>query len=114
MTEPGSRNEAVIRAFVEAWSRLDPEELAGFFSEDGTYHNMPMGPVTGRDEVKRLIAGFTAAWTETEWDLVHIASEGDLVFTERLDRTKAGDKGVDLPCLGAVSYTHLTLPTTPY
>ena len=100
MSDSAERNEAVIREFVAAWSRLDPEELARFFTEDGTYHNMPMGPVAGRENVKQLIAGFTAAWTETEWDLIHIASEGDLVFTERLDRTKAGEKGVHLPCLG--------------
>jgi limonene-1,2-epoxide hydrolase len=100
VSESGARNESVIRAFVEAWSRLDPEELADFFSEDGIYHNVPMGPVAGRDNVKQLIAGFTAAWTATEWDLIHIASAGNIVFTERLDRTQAGDKGVDLPCVG--------------
>jgi limonene-1,2-epoxide hydrolase len=29
-----------------------------------------------------------------------MAAEGDLVFVERLDRTAAGEKTVDLPCLG--------------
>jgi limonene-1,2-epoxide hydrolase len=95
-----SENERIIRKFVKAWSRLDAEELVAYFTEDGTYHNMPMGPVTGRENVEQLIRGFSGAWTETEWDLIHIASAGDLVFTERLDRTKAGEKGVDLPCLG--------------
>jgi len=95
-----SENERIIREFVKAWSRLDAEELVAYFTEDGTYHNMPMGPVTGRENVEQLIRGFTGAWTETEWDLIHIACSGDLVFTERLDRTRAGDKSVDLPCLG--------------
>jgi len=95
-----SENERIIKDFVAAWSRLDPEELVAYFTDDGTYHNMPMAPVTGRANVEALIRGFIASWTETEWVLVNIASEGDLVFTERLDRTKAGDKGVDLPCLG--------------
>ncbi|MBJ18809.1 MAG: limonene-1,2-epoxide hydrolase [bacterium] len=95
-----SENEQIIREFVGAWSRLDPGELVTYFSDDGTYHNMPMAPVSGRENVEQLIRGFSAAWTETEWDLIHIASEGNLVFTERLDRTRAGDKGVDLPCLG--------------
>jgi limonene-1,2-epoxide hydrolase len=95
-----TENERIIREFVKAWSRLDAEELVAYFTEDGTYHNMPMGPVTGRENVEQLIRGFSAAWTETEWDLIHIASAGDLVFTERLDRTKAGEKSVDLPCLG--------------
>lgn len=93
-------NERIIREFIQAWSRLDPEELAAYFTEDGTYHNMPMGPVSGRANVEQLIRGFAGSWTATTWDLIHIVSDGDLVMTERLDRTKAGDKGVDLPCLG--------------
>ncbi len=93
-------NERIIRDFVQAWSRLDPAELAGFFTEDGTYHNMPMGPVSGRENVENLIRAFTASWTETTWDLLNIVCEGDLVIAERLDRTRAGEKSVDLPCLG--------------
>ena len=93
-------NERVIRDFVKAWSRLDPGELIEYFTDDGTYHNMPMAPIKGRTNVEQLIRGFSGAWTETQWDLINIASAGDLVFTERLDRTRAGEKSVDLPCLG--------------
>lgn len=93
-------NERTIREFIEAWSRLDPEELAGYFAEDGIYHNMPTGPVSGRLNVEGLIRGFIASWTETTWDLLNIVCAGDLVIAERLDRTRAGDKSVDLPCVG--------------
>jgi len=30
-------NSDIIRAFVSAWSRLDADELADYFTEDGTY-----------------------------------------------------------------------------
>ena len=93
-------NEATIREFIEAWSRLDADELAGYFTEDGVYHNMPMGPVAGRDNVRDMIAGFIGVWTETTWDILNLMSVGDVVIAERLDRTKAGDKAVDLPCTG--------------
>jgi limonene-1,2-epoxide hydrolase len=93
-------NERIIRKFIEAWSRLDPEELAGYFAEDGVYHNMPTGPVSGRANVEKLIRGFIASWTETTWDLLNIVSSGNLVIAERLDRTRAGSKSVDLPCVG--------------
>ena len=95
-----SENEEIIRKFIEAWSRLDPEELAAYFAEDGVYHNMPTGPVTGRDNVKNLIRGFIASWTETTWDVLNILCAGDVVIAERLDRTRAGEKSVDLPCVG--------------
>ena len=64
------------------------------------YHNMPTGPVGGRENVKKMIAGFIGPWTETRWDILNLVSAGDVVIAERLDRTKAGDKAVDLPCTG--------------
>lgn len=93
-------NVEVIVEFIDAWSRLDADELASFFAEDGCYHNMPARPVTGRTEVRDMIAGFIAGWTSTQWDLINIVGSGDLVFAERLDRTQMGDKAVDLPCTG--------------
>ncbi len=93
-------NERTIREFIQAWSRLDPEELAGYFADDGVYHNMPAGPVSGRANVEELIRGFIASWSETTWDLLNIVSSGNVVIAERLDRTRAGDKSVDLPCVG--------------
>ncbi len=93
-------NEKIVREFIEAWSRLDPDELSSWFCEDGVYHNMPTGPVAGRGPVRDMIAGFIAPWTETEWEIRHLVSHGDVVIVERIDRTKAGDKAVDLPCTG--------------
>ena len=93
-------NVAIITDFVAAWSRLDPDELASYFTDDGCYHNIPVGPVVGRDNVRNMIAAFTADWTETQWDLLNIVGSGDIVVAERLDRTRAGDKAVDLPCTG--------------
>ncbi|MCP4754641.1 MAG: limonene-1,2-epoxide hydrolase [Proteobacteria bacterium] len=93
-------NERIIREFVAAWSRLDVDELLGYFTEDGTYYNMPMQPIKGKENVENLIKGFIADWTETQWDLVNILAKDDLVIAERLDRTKAGGKAVDLPCVG--------------
>ena len=93
-------NVAVIREFIEAWSSLDADRLAGYFTEDGSYHNIPTQPVTGRENVRNFIRGFLSTWTGTQWDIVHILGEGDLVFAERVDRTKTTQGDVDLPCVG--------------
>ena len=95
-----SDNAQIIRNFIETWSRLDPAELASYICEDGCYYNMPSGPVAGRENVQQFIAGFTANWTATNWDIIHLVAEGDVVFCERLDRTKFAAGGVNLPCLG--------------
>jgi limonene-1,2-epoxide hydrolase len=93
-------NVATVREFIEAWSSLDPERLAAYFTDDGTYYNMPTQPVTGRANVQNFIANFLATWSETQWDIVNIIGEGDLVIAERLDRTKTSLGDVDLPCTG--------------
>ena len=93
-------NPAIIRRFIEAWSRRDPEELAGFFAEDGVYHNMPAAPVQGRQNIARFIAVFIKSWTATQWDVLNLMSAGGVVMAERLDRTTIGERNVSLPCCG--------------
>ena len=93
-------NAQIIKNFVGAWSRLDAKELASYFCDDGCYCNMPANPVKGRDNVQQFIAGFTANWTATDWEVVHLVTVGDVAFCERVDRTQFAEGGVDLPCLG--------------
>lgn len=93
-------NEETVRNFIAAWSRLDVDEIVAFFAPDGTYHNMMNKPVSGHDNLRRFIGGFIKDWTETNWDVLNIVSQGDIVMAERLDRTRLGAKSVDLPCCG--------------
>ncbi|MBL8556004.1 MAG: nuclear transport factor 2 family protein [Phenylobacterium sp.] len=93
-------NGEIIRNFIAAWSRLDAAELAGFFADDGVYHNMPARPVAGRAAVQAFIAGFVKDWSATEWDVLNLVEAGDVVIAERLDRTRVGEKRADLPCCG--------------
>lgn len=95
-----SDNETVVRNFVAAWSRLDVNELVGYFAKNGIYHNMMAKPVSGHENLRTFISRFLKGWTATEWDIVNIVSRGDVVIAERLDRTRIGDKKVDLPCVG--------------
>ena len=93
-------NETVIRRFIADWSSLDPDLLVAYFTEDGVYHNMPMKPVAGRAALRAFIAGFLRDWERTDWEIVNLLSRGDLVMAERIDRTVAGGRPVELPCLG--------------
>jgi limonene-1,2-epoxide hydrolase len=93
-------NEKIVRDFIAAWSRLDTDELVAFFATDGVYHNMMNRPVSGHDNLRAFIGGFIRNWTATTWDILNIVAKGDIVIAERLDRTKIGDRSVDLPCCG--------------
>lgn len=95
-----SDNVEIIRNFISDWSTLDAARLADYFTSDGTYHNMPIAPVSGKAAVEKFIAGFIANWTTTQWDLLNIAAAGDVVIAERIDRTTTASGNVDLPCVG--------------
>ena len=95
-----SDNETIVRDFIAAWTRLNVDELVGFFAPDGVYHNMPMGPVQGHDNLRRYISGFVSSWSSTHWEVLNLIGRGDWVIAERVDRTLVGHKPVDLPCCG--------------
>lgn len=93
-------NSEIITEFIQAWSDMDASELAGYFTEAGSYYNMPTQPVVGRGNIEKFITNFTANWTETNWDIINIVESGNLVYCERLDRTRTSAGDVDLPCFG--------------
>ncbi len=93
-------NEQVVRDFIAAWSRLDAEELVTYFTEDGTYYNMPIQPVSGHANLKGFIHNFLKTWEKTDWEIVNIVAQDDLVIAERVDRTVVAGRKVDLPCVG--------------
>jgi limonene-1,2-epoxide hydrolase len=95
-----NENEQIIREFVAAWSNLNAAELVDYFAEDGVYYNMPAEPVQGKDNLQGFIGGFIGNWSSTDWIIVNLLADGDLVMVERLDKTRVGDKEVDLPCFG--------------
>jgi len=93
-------NETLVRRFIESWSHLDAAELAAYFTEDGTYHNVPVAPVTGRANIEAMIRAVIAPWSETRWEIVTLLSAGNVVVAERIDRTRAGERSVELPIVG--------------
>lgn len=90
----------VVTSFCGAWSRLDIDELMGFFHEDAVYHNIPVDPVVGRDDIRAMIVGFTAGWDRLDFALRHIVAQGDVVLTERVDHFVSVQRTVSLPVMG--------------
>mgnify|MGYP000053022099 CR=1 FL=1 len=102
MAEPMERNdnEKIVHDFIAAWSSLDSELLADYFDDDGVYHNMPSQAVRGKANIQRFIAGFTAQWESTDWQIITSLAQGDTVVVERLDITVVDGQEVRLPCFG--------------
>ncbi len=91
----------LVTEFCMKWAAPDPEELAGYFTEDAVYHNIPMDPVQGRDAIKQFIAGFVAGFDGIDFQVHRQVSDGDLVMNERTDvmRRKDGEP-IPLPVTG--------------
>jgi limonene-1,2-epoxide hydrolase len=97
-----SSADELVTEFCKKWATPDPEELAGYFTEDAVYHNIPMEPVQGREAIEQFIAGFTAVFDGIDFQVHKQVCDGDLVINERTDvmRRKDGDP-IALPALSA-------------
>lgn len=93
-------NAETVRAFINAWSNLDVDEIVDYFAPDGTYYNIPAQPISGHDNLRAFIGGFSADWKDVEWEILSLVAEGDRVAVERMDRMVVGGKKVELPCFG--------------
>ena len=91
----------VVTEFCKLWASPDPDQLAGYFTEDAVYHNIPMEPVTGREAIKQFIAGFTAAFDGIDFQIHRQITDGSLVMNERTDVMHRKDGGeIPLPVMG--------------
>lgn len=91
----------VVTEFCKKWASPNPDELAGYFTEDGTYHNIPMDPVQGPGAIKEFIAGFLAAFDGIDFQVHRQISDGNVVMNERTDVMRRKDGGeIALPVMG--------------
>jgi limonene-1,2-epoxide hydrolase len=95
-----SEDEDLIRRFCDAWSRRDVDELLGFFTEDAVYHNIPIEPASGHEAIRNMLQLFVSEVQKISFEVRNLASAGDVVFTERVDRFEMGERIVELPVAG--------------
>ena len=91
---------ALIRSFIKACERADVEEFASYFCEDAVWWNSPWKPVKGRDAIRETLHKGAQKMKAMPWEIRHIAAEGDVVMTERVDHFLVGEKQVSVPCMG--------------
>jgi limonene-1,2-epoxide hydrolase len=90
----------IVQRFCAAWSSINVDELAEYFTDDAVYHNIPIAPVTGRDTIKSTIAGFTGGVEKVEFRLRNIVADGPIVLTERVDVFVLPSGTIELPVMG--------------
>ena len=93
--------EQVVRDFCAAASTRDPQVLRGFFTDDVVYHNIPMEPAEGIEATMAVIDMFVNMCEGLEFEIHHLASDGETVLTERTDRFTIKGRTAPLPVMGA-------------
>jgi limonene-1,2-epoxide hydrolase len=94
-----------VRRFCAAWSdNMGAAELAAFFAKDAVYHNIPLAPVTDREDIANTIASVLRPGPPgiegIDFRVINIAANGPVVMTERVDVFKLPDKSFELPVVG--------------
>jgi limonene-1,2-epoxide hydrolase len=93
--------DVVVREFCKLWLTSDIDAIVEAFTEDATYHNMPMPILTGRAEIRAFLAGFLAGFDGVDFRIHRQISQGALVMNERTDVLRKQDGGeVPLPVMG--------------
>lgn len=96
-----SNAEDLVNQFCAAFARGKVDELVGFFTDDGAYHNVPTGEARGRTAVRKALEAYVPNARAIEFRVLRSASAGDVVFNERLDVFEMKDgKHVELPVAG--------------
>ena len=100
MAEDSETPIEIVRRFCAAWSNVDADEIAAFFTDDAVYHNIPMDPITGPDAIKMFIAGFAGSAEQIDFRVRNIVADGPVVLTERVDVFLMPNGKVELPVMG--------------
>lgn len=99
-------NEDVLRSFLALWATRDAQGMTDHFADDGVYDNVPENkPMVGREAIKLWLDGVFTHLSRIEVDLLHTATNGEWILSERIDDHIAGDKHMPLPVMNATRIT---------
>lgn len=100
--EPQNAIEQLVLEFFAHWEHRTVDTIVDYFDPDGSYIDMPLPPRHGQDAIRAYLHEIFAAFT-VRVETLHIASRGELVFTERVDYLLRPDQpSVDLPVAGVM------------
>ena len=92
--------EKVVNDFCKSFESLNLDKIMPFLAEDAVYHNMPIDPVKGTAAIRETINNFLKMASRLEFKILKTASNGDIVFNERIDMFDIGPKRIELPVAG--------------
>ena len=98
--------DQIVRDFCAAWGRGDVETIMDAFTDDAVYHNIPMAPCHGKEEIRTFIGGLFGGMCKTvDFEIKAQVVSGSVVMNERIDVLHFADRDVNLPVMGVFELT---------
>ncbi len=94
--------KTIVLDMLASWERRDYDQIMSSFADDAVYHNIPVAPIHGKKAIGEIFRAFFELMDVSILEVVNSAAEGNVVFTERIDRFRFAKTGVrlDLPVNG--------------
>ena len=89
--------QQVVDAFLQAFIKMDFDTAVAYIADNCEYTNIPLGTVYGPQGVRAVLGPFFAPIYENEFIILRTATNGSIVFTERLDRHRLDHGWRELP-----------------
>lgn len=93
---------AVVRDMIQAWHDLDVDRVIELFAPDGVFHSVMLEPIVGREALRAHFEPVFAELQRVELRTVNMATEGDVVFFERMDDFVYRGKHSEIPVVGVI------------
>ncbi|MCB0982440.1 MAG: nuclear transport factor 2 family protein [Acidimicrobiaceae bacterium] len=95
---------AIVTQFINLIEARRVPDALMLLSAECEYDNVPIGKVTGPEQVGAILGPFVGRYDEVDWVVHHQVASGTadegVVMNERTDRFRSGDRWVELPVMG--------------
>ena len=96
----------LARDFITAWEDKNLNQILNMMAKNCKYHNIPMQPLEGHDNIKSFIAPVIEMSQKIVWDIHQIADDDTgNVFTERTDKFLINDTWIELHVCGVMTFS---------
>lgn len=97
--------EETVNAFIAAIEAKDLDEAVRHVADDCLYENIPIGSVTGPDEMKKILGPLLGADDPVEFEVLRQVADETTVMNDRVDRMTLRGNRVELPVAGVFEVT---------
>ncbi|WP_407442407.1 limonene-1,2-epoxide hydrolase family protein [Rhodococcus sp. (in: high G+C Gram-positive bacteria)] len=84
-----------VRSFLDALASADLTTASDLITDDIAWHNTSLPTVRGKSLVRKILAGLGRPSFGFDVVIHHIATDGDVVLTERTDILRVGPVAID-------------------